>query len=293
MEEVPEDTNPEPRQWDSFIADSPPGTHSEVVQALAHYGSPPYILTPELTLYCDSELCKGDRIFEGSRSRNQAGDGFTNVFLTYKCKNCGQSQKIYALTIAYDSEGEGVEVAAYKHGEFPPMHLTVPSRTFKLVGPDRDLFLDGKRCEAQGLGIGAFAYYRRVIENQKNRLFDQIIEAARRVGYKPEQISQLESARDETQFTKSVTELKGIIPDSLLIQGHSPMLLLHRALSAGLHAKTDDECLELARTIRLVLTELASRLQELLRDHRELESAITRLMVAPSEQRLLTDGAEE
>ena len=40
----------------------------------------------------------------------------------------------------------------------------------KLVGPDRDDFLKGRRCENQGLGVGAFIYYRRVVENQKNRI---------------------------------------------------------------------------------------------------------------------------
>jgi len=43
-----------------------------------------------------------------------------------------------------------------------------------LIGPDREIFLRGRRAENQGLGIGAFAYYRRVVENQKGRIITQI-----------------------------------------------------------------------------------------------------------------------
>jgi hypothetical protein len=32
----------------------------------------------------------------------------------------------------------------------------------------------GRRAENQGMGIGAFAYYRRVVENQKNRIIAEI-----------------------------------------------------------------------------------------------------------------------
>ena len=39
------------------------------------------------------------------------------------------------------------------------------------------------------------------------------------------------------------------MPESLLINGHSPILLLHSALSEGLHAQTDEQCLELAEAL--------------------------------------------
>jgi len=39
-----------------------------------------------------------------------------------------------------------------------------------------------RQAEALGLGIGAFGYYRRVLENQKDRLFDEILKVSVRVG---------------------------------------------------------------------------------------------------------------
>jgi len=55
------------------------------------------------------------------------------------------------------------------------LSIQIPSRLPKLVGPDQEKFNKRLRSEACGLGIGAFGYYRQVVENQKGRLIDEII----------------------------------------------------------------------------------------------------------------------
>jgi hypothetical protein len=54
--------------------------------------------------------------------------------------------------------------------------------------------------------------------------------------------------------------------------------LLHSALSEGIHAQTDEECLEIATSIRVVLSELADRISIALKDHAELKQAVSRLL---------------
>lgn len=88
----------------------------------------------------------------------------------------------------------------------------------------------------------------------------------------------LRQAATETQFNTAVELIKDGIPESLRIHGHNPLTLLYRALSEGLHDRSDEECLMLARSIRLVLTELAERIGQALRDERELHEAVTRLL---------------
>jgi hypothetical protein len=68
------------------------------------------------------------------------------------------------------------------------------------------------------------------------------------------------------------------MPQALLINGHNPLTILHSALSDGLHAQTDEHCLELAHDVRVVLAELADRLGQALKDEAELTQAVTRLM---------------
>jgi hypothetical protein len=113
---------------------------------------------------------------------------------------------------------------------------------------------------------------------KKNRILDRIISVAEKLSSPSGSITALKQARVESQFSKSVELAKDAIPQSLLINGHNPLTLLHSALSAGLHDQTDERCLEIAHDIRVVLIELSDRLTQALKDERELTEALSRLM---------------
>lgn len=168
----------------------------------------------------------------------------------------------------------------FKFGENPPFGPPTPTRVISLVGPEKDYYLKGRRAENQGLGIAAFAYYRRVVENQKSRIFDEIIRVSQKIGASKEILDDLNNANKENQFSKAVAAVKHGIPQALLINGHNPLTLLHFALSKGLHAQTDDQCLELATSIRVVLTDLVDRIANALKDDADLNAAVSRLLKA-------------
>lgn len=115
-----------------------------------------------------------------------------------------------------------------------------------LMGGERDAYLKGRRCENQGLGIAAFAYYRRVVENQNAKIIGEILKVAEKLNADPALIEDLNAAKQETRFTEAVNRVKHGLPQVLLMNGHNPLTLLHTALSEGLHATSDEECLELA-----------------------------------------------
>jgi hypothetical protein len=146
-----------------------------------------------------------------------------------------------------------------------------------LVGPDRELFLKGRRAELRGLGIGAFAYYRRVLEQQKSRIIEEMRKVAARLEVPAAILKRFDEAVAESQFSTAVDKIKDAIPESLRIKNQNPLLLLHDAVSEGLHRKTDEECLELATSIRVVLTELAERISNALKDDQELKQALDRI----------------
>jgi hypothetical protein len=50
-----------------------------------------------------------------------------------------------------------------------------------------------------------------------------------------------------------------------------PLLLLHDALSEGIHEYTDAECLELATAIRLILTDLSEKISMTLKEKAEIK----------------------
>jgi len=97
-------------------------------------------------------------------------------------------------------------------------------------------------------------------------------------------IGELEEAARETQFSKAIEIIKPGVPQALLIDGHNPLTLLHNALSEGLHAQTDEDCLALATSIRVVLTELVERMASVLSDHAELKTAVNRLIAIKTKE---------
>ena len=186
-------------------------------------------------------------------------------------------RKTFSLAAVRDGFSE-TSGNCYKFGENPEYGPPTAARLIKLIGPDRDIFLKGRRCENQGLGIGAFVYYRRVVENQKNRILGEIVTVAKKLGAATEAIQELEAAKAETQFSKALASVKDSIPQTLLINGHNPLKLLHSALSDGLHDRDDAHCLTLASSIRVVLAELSERLSQALKDEVELNKALSHLL---------------
>ena len=268
-------------QWADFLTSLPPGSVVSIPDLVGEFGRPLVtIAAPDLLLHCNSDACRGERIFAAvSRPKVQEGQ-FSRVFIAYSCRNCTKTQRLYALLL-HPENGYSKSGVAIKIGEWPPFGPPTPARVISMVGPDRDLFLKGRRAENQGLGLGAFAYYRRVVENQRGRLLGEIIRVAKRTGARAETVQALEAAVAEGQFSKSIELTKDAIPESLLIDGHNPLLLLHRALSVGLHNLSDEECLARARSIRVVLTEMAERIGQVLKDTAELKEAISDLLAFP------------
>jgi hypothetical protein len=235
--------------------------------------------TPELQLHCPNANCNGPRFFRyNEEAQPRVRERTTLLYLTYRCDNCKRSIKTFALYVEPDPNIPGTGTC-YKIGELPTYGPPTPTRLLKLFGDERETFLKGRRCENQGLGIGAFAYYRRVVENQKNRILDEVIRVCAKIGAPADMIKALEEAKNETQFSRAMDNVKDAIPQALLIDGHhNPLTLLHTALSRGLHAHTDEQCLELAHDVRVVLAELAERLGQALKDEAELNSAVTGLL---------------
>lgn len=266
-----------------FLEGTPPNQLIHISDLAQHkstnYGWRAVMRTPEIQLHCDHENCNGIRFFRcvSGADRILESKEHSFFYITYRCSNCQKVQKTFSLAAKVDANEEP-QGECYKFGELPTYGPPVPPKLIKLIGPDRDEFLKGRRCENQGLGVGAFIYYRRVVENQKNRILEEIIKVSAKIGAPAEKLKTLKEAVDETQFTKALNMAKDALPESLLINGHSPILLLHSALSEGVHALTDEQCLELAGSVRVVLGELSERLSQALKDEAELVKALSTLI---------------
>lgn len=161
--------------FQKFLTECPPGDAEQHISELVQEesrgaGRISYVLaTPAIRLHCGEDVCGGMMIF---RSTDNAWvserDVLSRHFISYMCSNCQTTSKTFALEVRWD--GKGAAGSCRKLGESPAYGPPTPSRLIFLIGPDKEDFLKGRRCENQGLGIGAFAYYRRIVENQKNRI---------------------------------------------------------------------------------------------------------------------------
>jgi hypothetical protein len=260
-----------------FLTNVPPGVERAVGDLSASQNDSSFNI-PTLYLHCDSKYCGDLRFFNGkSRYNNNWSSTDWDVgFMQYLCCNCGSYGYLFcvrALRTSGSTAGTAIKV-----GQWPALGAPLPTKLVTLLGADRDLLIKAHRAELQGLGVGAFAYYRRIVENQRGRIFDAIIRVAGKEGDAGEFTSDLERAKAEKQFTKSVETIKASLPTAFRIDGHNPLTLLHDALSDGIHTLSDEECLQRATVVRTVLAALAQRLAELSTENSDLKKAVSTLL---------------
>ena len=246
-----------------------------------------YLNLPDLKMYCVGDDCCGIRVFRYTGTEKKSIENVGNIqkrglfrdhFVQYRCENCKRIFKKYSIRVSGGKNGEALKL--YKYGELPNFGPSIPKRVSKILGEDNDrkLFFMGLRCEGQGLGIGAFVYYRRVIESKKNRLFDAIINVVKLTGNDEDLIAELESAKAETQFSKSVEKIHKALPASLQIEGINPLKLLYRPLSEGVHNLSDEQCLAIAHDVRTIFYEFIERINMALSDNEDLKESVKRLL---------------
>jgi hypothetical protein len=179
-----------------------------------------------------------------------------------------------------EETGTGIYTCTKIYQE-PPFGHAIPKRLFQVIGEsNREHFLQARRAIARGLGIGAYAYYRRIVENTKFDLVGSVLEVAQATNASPQQIELLKKAQSEKQFSKAIEMLRDVsaIPAVLLIDGQNPLVWLHDALSEGIHKLSDRECLERAREAEVIVCEIADRMQMAVTEQKAVKDALSSMM---------------
>lgn len=241
---------------------------------------------PAIELYCTNPTCAGFRFADPAVKTPVESSNYgqkKTLWCAYTCRNCQEPLKLFAVVLTYPP-ADDADGSILKVGEHPVFGPHLPSGVAELLGADAEYFLKGYRAESQGLGIAAFAYYRRVVESQRTHIFDEIIAAAEHVGAEAGMIERLRHLREHWRFQQSVDEIKGCLPQILLIEGQNPLELLHPVLSDSIHDRSDEEALEIAGEIRLVLINLAERIALAKTQSDELKKAVAKLSARKAER---------
>jgi len=207
------------------------------------YDSEDYFLngftSPPINIFC--EKCELVRTFNPSSGLLRIGDSGLE-YVIYKCAACN-----YKVTfILY----EGQEIFEEDLPGMPyimkvcqwPRLRPIDKKIQKSLKDNLTYYKKGLYCEQEGFGIGAFAYYRRIVENEMDRLLDALYSMFtpdEKEKYGPD----LTRAKEEQVAQKKIEIIKEILPSHLRPGGVNPLAKLHSSLSAGLHARSEEECL--------------------------------------------------
>lgn len=139
----------------------------------------------QMDVHCDHHKCGGvRRHVKQTNSQFELNEKFY-CFVAYQCTNCTESFKIFGLKAEREGEAivPGICTKIYQE---PPFGQPIPKRLFQVIGEaNRDHFLQARRAIARELGIGAYAYYRRIVENTKFELVGSVLQVAQATNASP------------------------------------------------------------------------------------------------------------
>lgn len=189
------------------------------------------------------------------------GHGRTNhnlsngtVTVVYRCSSCKDFLRTFTLHFGPDREW------VQKTGQYPPWDISLEEDLKAALGSEADLYKRGKICESQGYGIGAAAYYRRIVEEIIDELLSDISDLL-----KGEEREKYLAALEKTKNTKVASEkidlVKDLLPPLLRPNNINPLSILHEELSVRLHERSDEECLDDAERLREALVFLVTQVR--------------------------------
>lgn len=197
------------------------------------------------------------------------------LILNYICASCNTFVRFFSLRLVLKSGNRLIEIE--KMGQYPPWDISISNNLQKVLGKFSKTYKKGLICESQGYGIGANAYFRRIVEEIIDDLLEQIpdiMSGAERVKY--------EEALAETRKTKNTQEkialVKDLLPPILIPERYNPLKTLYGILSEGIHKRTDEECLEDALIIRTTLTFLVNSILRRRKEQQEFSEGMKKLL---------------
>ena len=177
----------------------------------------------------------------------------TLVRLDYLCQSCKSFHREFHIYISKDLD------YAYKVGQYPEWEIKLDKNLERTLGKHSTYFRKGLVCESQGYGIAAFSYYRRITEEIIDELLDSIDELIDESNKEKYKIA-LELTKKTRVTQEKIDLVKDLLPSILRPNNMNPLGILHSELSEGLHADSDENCLEIAGHIREILTFLVNQI---------------------------------
>lgn len=176
------------------------------------------------------------------------------------CNFCKNQDIHIILHVYYDTKSEtGIYVR--KIGQLPAIEVMPEKEIYNYLSEeDKQNYKKALTNLSHNYGIGAFAYFRRIIENEVKRVIEDLINA------KVDGVEDIEKAYSkfiqDHQMANLIESIGQYLPISFKTLGDNPLKILYSQLSGGIHEFADDECLLRAKSIDNILRFVIKKINE-------------------------------
>lgn len=252
-----------------------------------------YLIPPQLNdipkvninMYC--EVCKDIRTFNLTHSiKNIFYDLIPSlwhrnywdsidakfIILSYLCASCKGFFRFFFIEIDPQLN------YFMKIGQFPAWEISIPKDIQKILKDYSIFYRKGLINENNGNGIGAYAYYRRIIEGIIVKLLNLIPDLM-----SGDERETYEKALENIKLKKNVSDKIKIVMDLIppILKPNNefnPLKILYDILSKGLHEKSEEECLEDAESIRTCMIFLIETILKQQKEKQEFTEKMRKLL---------------
>lgn len=217
----------------------------------------------EIDSFC--ETCKQIRPFQDMRPRGSGAGMALQTLSTgtscfqFRCVSCRGSEHEYLVEQVVTDE----TIKIQKYGERPRKQLERDPLLQKFFSHDSEYYEKALVCLANGYGVAAFVYMRRIIEKNIDELLLMIQEDIECTESESPILAKLAELKVSSPMSDRISIANTALPDYLIPSGLNPLGRLYKSLSEGVHSYDDSECLERAKTvqscIKYLVSELAAR----------------------------------
>ncbi|MDF2189826.1 hypothetical protein [Paraflavitalea sp. CAU 1676] len=172
--------------------------------------------------------------------------------------------------------GEWPKVYIRKAGQLPAIQRRPDNDVYNyLTETDKDLYGKALSSLSHGYGIGAFAYLRRIVENEIKHIVADISELDYENALKVKDAN--EKFNRDHNMTNLIDCIYPLLPISLRDMGQNPLKILYQQTSEGIHQLSEEECISKAQHIDKLLQFVIRRTKSLKFEYQQVREALKEL----------------
>jgi hypothetical protein len=213
-------------------------------------------------LYCPSPTCQKEQPFRPGE--HQYWYHYNDRYLRFSEKqiqrkfdllmsgtfplelHCQECRMLYSFFINIDVKTGRI----IKFGQMPMWVPRIDNDIANELGGSYGYYVRALRSLNESYGIGACAYFRRMIEDYINPLLQLLHDYKKEEGAGPEELQKILDVKSSKNFSAKTEYAAQICPSTLIVQGMNPLKELHEQLSYNIHAGSDKEATEVAIKIK-------------------------------------------